>query len=84
MKCPKCGKKLVNIEYGLPNSEMFEKAEKKELYLGGCNVFIGVEQPKYHCYNCNKNFYKDLINYEDTFDDDNEIEIPSFLIKKDE
>lgn len=80
MKCPKCNEKLVDIIYGMPTHETFKRVEKKELFLGGCEVFIGLEQPKYHCYNCNKNFYKDLVNYEDTTDDDTvEVELPSFL-----
>ena len=84
MKCPICNEKLVQIIYGMPTKETFEKAEKKEIYLGGCEVFIGLEQPIYHCYNCNNNFYKDLVNYEEINDSKQDnIELPSFINKKD-
>ena len=83
MKCPVCNKKLVQIIYGMPTSKVFEKVEKKEAYLGGCEVFIGLEQPKYHCYNCNNNFYKDLVNYEKVTDSKQvDIELPPFHKEK--
>lgn len=64
--------------------EAFEKAEKKEIYLGGCEVFVGLEQPIYHCYNCNNNFYKDLVNYEKVNGNTQvNIELPFFINKKD-
>lgn len=56
--CPKCNKKLVEIVYGMPSSEMFKKAKNKEVKLGGCE--ITEYDPKYYCYNCNKNYYDDL------------------------
>ena len=84
MKCPVCNENLVQIIYGMPTPEAFEKAEKKEIYLGGCEVFVGLEQPIYHCYNCNNNFYKDLVNYEKANDSMQvNIELPSFINKKD-
>ena len=83
MKCPVCNKKLVQIIYGMRTSEVFEKVEKKEAYLGGCEVFIGLEQLKYHCYNCNNNFYKDLVNYEKVTDSKQvDIELPPFHKEK--
>lgn len=85
-KCPNCNKDLVDILYGLPTGEAFEKAERKKLFLGGCVKFIGLEQPQYHCYNCNRNYCKDLINYEEVEENvkDNNVEIPEFLKKKNE
>lgn len=60
MKCPNCGDKLVDIVYGLPAPELMEKAKNKEVCLGGCDIIGGVEQARYHCFKCEKSFYKDL------------------------
>lgn len=60
-KCPNCNKRLAKIIYGFPTEEMFEQAEKQEVYLGGCTMIIG-EEPIYHCYRCDRNFYEDLNN----------------------
>ena len=60
MKCPKCGEKLVEIVYGLPTVELMEDAKNKKVCLRGCCVVGGIEVPKYHCFKCGKNFYKDL------------------------
>ncbi len=57
-KCPKCGKELVRIVYGMPTAETFEAAERKEVFIGGCEV--GDNMPVYHCYNCILDFDKDL------------------------
>ena len=46
-KCPNCGSKLLEIVYGMPDSETGEKAMNGELFLGGC--MVGEENPKYHC-----------------------------------
>lgn len=87
-KCPKCNNELVDILYGVPFGEAFEKAENQELYLGGCCKFIGLEQPIYHCYNCNRSYYKNLVDYEEIENEDkhlNNDDIPDFLNKnKDE
>ena len=56
--CPKCREKIVPIVYGFPAPETFEKAERKEVSLGGC--MISEYNPKYHCYNCNRDYYEDL------------------------
>ena len=45
--CPKCKGKLLDIVYGMPGPEMFEKANKHEVYLGGC--CITEHDPKYFC-----------------------------------
>ena len=59
-KCPLCNKELVDIYYGMPSLETVKLVEEKKAYLGGCEILIDKPQPKYHCYNCNKDFYKDL------------------------
>lgn len=60
--CPECGEKLVKIVYGFPSNKVFEQAEKKQVYLGGCE--IDDNNPTYHCYKCDKNFYEDLTKEE--------------------
>lgn len=37
-KCPKCGGKVVPIVYGMPAPELYEKAQRKEVVLGGCCI----------------------------------------------
>ena len=54
--CPKCGKRLVPICYGLPGQETFEAADRKEIYLGGCMP----RKYYYHCYPCELSFSDDL------------------------
>lgn len=56
--CPKCGKKLVRIVYGMPTAETFKAADRKEVFIGGCEVYPNM--PKYHCYNCILDFDKEL------------------------
>ena len=58
-KCPECGNKLVKIVYGFPSNKVIKEADKKNIYLGGCE--INDDNPKYHCYNCDKNFYNNLV-----------------------
>ena len=57
-QCPKCGTNLVDIVYGEPSFEIFEKADRKEVKLGGCEV--SPDNPVYHCYSCNLDFSRDL------------------------
>ncbi|MBR0403338.1 hypothetical protein IJI55_02190 [Candidatus Saccharibacteria bacterium] len=57
-QCPKCGTNLVDIVYGEPSFEIFERADRKEVKLGGCE--ISPDNLSYHCYNCNLDFSKDL------------------------
>lgn len=64
--CPNCDGHLVNILYGMPNYEAFEQAKKKELYLGGCEILIDCEEPAYHCYKCNRSYYRNLVDYVET------------------
>lgn len=58
MNCPNCGKKLVDIVYGVPSLETFQKADRKEIKLGGC--VVSPCNTYYHCYDCNIDFSKDL------------------------
>lgn len=46
--------------------EDFKLAESKEIYLGGCLKLGGAEQPVYHCYKCNRSYFKDLKKYIET------------------
>lgn len=62
-KCPNCGEDMVDILYGMPMGEAFEKAERKELFLGGCCMPIEGEPPKYHCYRCRRSYYSNLKDY---------------------
>ena len=79
-KCPQCGNELVDILYGFPMGEMFEQAEMKKIYLGGCVRFEGIEQPQYHCYTCNRNYYKDLKKYIEPKKFLDNIDIPENII----
>lgn len=55
--CPVCNQKLVNIVYGFPGDEsLFRAGERQEIYLGGCMS----NDAKYHCYNCDVDFYWNL------------------------
>lgn len=72
-KCPNCGNKLIPIEYGMPAPETFEKAEKGEVFLGGC--MVEDIQPVYHCNTCRRNYYKNLKDYideENNWEDEDE------------
>jgi len=48
--CPNCSEPLkrVRISYGYPSPELFERAERGEVVLGGCQP----DGPKYACANC--------------------------------
>ena len=60
-KCPNCGSKLLEIVYGMPDSEIGEKAMNGELFLGGC--LIGEDNPKYHCNTCERSYFENLKDY---------------------
>jgi len=36
--CPTCGAKMIPIVYGYPTVELFEAAERGEVFLGGCCI----------------------------------------------
>lgn len=67
-KCPLCNNELVDIVYGMPGPDLFEKYERKEVALGGCNIYEDEEQPVYHCYHCNKDFFKNMKEDIDEYD----------------
>ena len=50
-RCKRCGsEKAVPIVRGLPDDELFQAAERGEVFLGGCHV--GGEQARRHCLAC--------------------------------
>ena len=46
-RCPTCGAAGVRIVYGMPGPELFEAADRGEVFLGGC--VIGDDDPTYAC-----------------------------------
>ena len=66
--CPLCKNKLVDIVYGMPGPDLFEAYEKKQVALGGCVIYEDEEQPVYHCYHCNKDFFKNMKEDIDEYD----------------
>jgi len=49
-RCPRCGELgAVPVIYGLPSGDLFERAERGEVILGGC--FMG-DDPDYLCHDC--------------------------------
>lgn len=51
--CPYCkSNNIIPIMYGMPAPEAFEEAEKGNLKLGGCIVYIGGGQPDRYCKDC--------------------------------
>lgn len=56
-KCPKCGGKVVPMAYGMPGPELYEKAQRKEVVLGGCLVNLD-GNPQWACCECQQQFWK--------------------------
>ncbi|KAL4499384.1 hypothetical protein ABPG73_008934 [Tetrahymena malaccensis] len=54
--CTKCNSKdkVVKIVYGKPGKVLQEKAQRKEIYLGGCMVPQTVLN--WYCFNCSHKF----------------------------
>ncbi|MGV8085090.1 MAG: hypothetical protein ACP5N9_02430 [Candidatus Bilamarchaeum sp.] len=55
MKCPKCNAKdneVVHIVYGDPDIELVKRADRGEVYLGGC---IRLKEKNY-CKKCKHKF----------------------------
>lgn len=48
--CPACGGPTVPLNYGYPDGELFEAAERGEVALGGCVIFD--DQPERECLRC--------------------------------
>ncbi|MEI2729157.1 MAG: hypothetical protein V9E85_08590 [Candidatus Nanopelagicales bacterium] len=51
-RCPTCGKKLVPVLYGYPDSEDFEEANRGEIVIGGC--MVGDFDPVLACPRCDR------------------------------
>lgn len=54
--CPVCHKQdqVIPISYGYPSSIGIERANKGEIYLGGC--MVSDCDPQWHCKRCKKEF----------------------------
>ncbi len=64
--CPKCkSNNIIPIMYGYPAPEAFEKAEKGNLKLGVCEIFIGGGQPECFCKDCEHKWCVDDFLVED-------------------
>ena len=55
-KCTVCGCKVVPIVYGEPSCETFQKADRKEVMLGGC--IITGDDPDWECIECHTKYIK--------------------------
>lgn len=56
-ECPECrGKRIVEIIYGEPSVELAHKADRGEVYLGGCVMYAHAPNPKWKCLNCMHEF----------------------------
>ncbi len=60
-RCPNCTNKMIKIVYGMPDTDTMEKAQRGELFLGGC--VIEEFQPEYHCNKCRRSYNKNLDEY---------------------
>lgn len=50
-QCPDCGStRILEILYGLPTLEAFERSERGELMLGGCCIYP--DSPDFFCKAC--------------------------------
>lgn len=52
--CPDCGGDMIPIVWGFPHEGLLTKAERDEIFLGGCR--IPPNPPNYHCKKCDKEF----------------------------
>ena len=51
--CPKCkSNNIISIMYGYSAPSAIEEAERGNLILGGCEVYIGGGQPDRFCKDC--------------------------------
>ncbi|WP_156251507.1 hypothetical protein [Pseudactinotalea terrae] len=60
-RCPECGSgDVVEIVYGMPGPELFEAAERGEVVLGGCVMFVDPDgqsaDPDRSCRDCHHRF----------------------------
>ena len=64
--CPKCkSNNIIPIMYGYPTHDAFKEAEKGNIKLGGCEVFIGGGQPDRFCKVCEHEWCVDDFLVED-------------------
>lgn len=56
-KCSVCKGHVVPMAYGFPSSETFQKADRKEVVLGGC--CISGNDPDWECIECHTKYIKD-------------------------
>ena len=75
MKCPRCNNDLVEIFYGVFDKAIAKQFNERKIYIG--EIKPNEERPKYHCYKCNFNYYKNLKKFERSATLKN---IPKFLI----
>ncbi len=55
IECPKCrSTNVIPIVYGFPSEELFERADRGEVKLGGC--VIEDDNPNYFCKDCEAEF----------------------------
>ena len=52
--CPDCGGELIPIVWGLPHDGLLRKADRGEIFLGGC--CLPPNPPNYHCTKCGGEF----------------------------
>ena len=51
--CPACGsRQLVPVVYGEPMPELEQRARKKEVALGGCELFGDERDARWRCLSC--------------------------------
>lgn len=61
-KCPSCGSKnSAKIVYGMPSYELYEKAHKGKVVLGGCCIMEAA--PQYFCKDCSYEWNKNEVIY---------------------
>lgn len=60
--CPNCGNEMVEIVYGLPSEELYQKEKRRQVLLGGCSN--SEHSPKYYCFKCMRKYFKSLGEYQ--------------------
>ena len=55
VECPKCGKDLLPIAYGVPGPGMMDADRRGEIALGGC--VVSDNDPEWRCSACEKSFF---------------------------
>lgn len=54
--CPHCGGTLVPLAWGMPDSELFEAAERGEMAIGGC-IVPDDPWPGWRCRDCARDIH---------------------------